>query len=188
MKIFALLLLLPFSLALADDRPAPPGAPVDPGRVALAIHGGSGTIARASITLETDARFRSSLKAALKAGHEVLANGGASLDAVVAAIKVMEDDPIFNAGKGAVFTSEAKNELDASIMDGKSGLAGAVAGVTTIKNPIVAARAVMDKTRHVLLAGAGAEKFATARKLEIVDPSYFATPQRLEQLKRAQER
>src|SRR5439155_7467581 len=108
----------------------------------------------------------------------ILAKGGTSLDAVEAAIRVLEDSPLFNAGKGAVFTHEGKNELDASIMDGKTLKAGAVAGVTIIKNPISAARAVMEKSKHVMMIGRGAEVFATKTGLEIVDPAYFWTEPR----------
>ena len=118
----------------------------------------------------------------------MLAGGGTSLDAVVAAVTVMEDSPLFNAGKGAVFTSEGSNEMDASVMDGRDGRAGAVAGVTTVRNPIDAARAVMDKSRHVLLAGRGAEQFAKEQGLAIVDASYFRTEERWEQLQSAKER
>lgn len=157
-------------------------------RITLAVHGGSGTISRTTISPQQEAQYRDALERALKAGHAILASGGSSVDAVVATIKVFEDDPLFNAGKGAVFTNDGKNELDASIMDGKTGLAGAVAGVTTVKNPIVAAREVMNKTRHVLLVGNGAEKFAAAQKLEIVDPSYFYTKHRWDQLQKAKER
>lgn len=153
--------------------------------IVLVVHGGSGTITRRTITPEIEANYRAALDKALKAGYAVLASGGTSVDAVVATIKIFEDDPLFNAGKGAVFTNAGKNELDASIMDGKTGLAGAVAGVTSVKNPIVAARAVMDKTRHVLLASSGADAFAAAQKLAIVEPSYFYTPHRWEQLQKA---
>ncbi len=118
----------------------------------------------------------------------MLAAGGASLDAVVAAVKVMEDSPLFNAGKGAVFSNEGTNEMDASIMDGKGRRAGAVAGVTTVKNPVEAARAVMEKSRHVLLGGKGADRFAKEQGLEIVDPAYFRTEERWQQLQRAKER
>ena len=175
------------SSAIAQTITASPG-PAGAGRVTLAVHGGSGTITRGTITPEVEAQYRAALDRALKAGHAVLAGGGSSVDAVVATIKVFEDDPLFNAGKGAVFTNEGKNELDASIMDGKSGLAGAVAGVTTVKNPITAARAVMDKTRHVLMASSGADKFAAVQKLDIVAPDYFYTPHRWEQLQKAKER
>lgn len=154
----------------------------------LVVHGGAGVISKASIPPEIEAKYRAALERALLAGHAILANGGTSTDAVVATIKVFEDDPLFNAGKGAVFSNDGKNELDASIMDGKTGLAGAVAGVTTIKNPITAARAVMEKTKHVMLIGAGAEKFAAAQKLDLVDPAYFFTQQRWDQLQRAKEK
>ena len=173
--------------ATAQTIAAAPGL-AGAGRVTLAVHGGSGTITRSTISPEVEAQYRASLDRALKAGHAVLASGGSSVDAVVATIKVFEDDPLFNAGKGAVFTNEGKNELDASIMDGKTGLAGAVAGVTTIKNPITAARAVMDKTRHVLLVSSGADKFAAVQKLDIVEPAYFYTPHRWDQLQKAKER
>ena len=173
--------------AAAQTIAAQPGQ-TGAGRVTLAVHGGSGTITRGTITPEIEANYRAALDRALKAGHAVLASGGSSVDAVVATIKVFEDDPLFNAGKGAVFTNEGKNELDASIMDGKTGLAGAVAGVTTVKNPITAARAVMDKTRHVLMASSGADKFAAVQKLDIVAPDYFYTPHRWDQLQKAKER
>jgi len=144
----------------------------------LVMHGGAGTITRKSMTPEMEAQYRAALELALKTGNGVLAKGGSSLDAVEAAIRVLEDSPLFNAGKGAVFTHEGKNELDASIMDGKTRKAGAVAGVTIVRNPISAARAVMDKSKHVMMAGRGAELFATKMGLEIVDPSYFWTERR----------
>ena len=144
----------------------------------LVIHGGAGTIARGSMTAEREKEYRGALEAALRAGHSVLTRGGSSLDAVEAAIRIMEDNPLFNAGKGAVFTHEGKNELDASIMEGKSKRAGSVAGVTIIRNPITAARAVMERSPHVMMVGRGAELFATKMGLEIVDPSYFWTERR----------
>jgi len=150
----------------------------------LVIHGGAGTITRASMTAESEKQYHEGLEASLRAGHAVLARGGTSLDAVEAAIRVMEDSPLFNAGKGAVFTHDGKNELDASIMDGKTKMAGSVAGVTIIKNPISAARAVMEKSKHVMMAGRGAELFATSVGLEIVDPSYFWTERRWKSLQR----
>lgn len=159
----------------------------DPSRIALVVHGGSGNVTPRSVPPAMAEQYKQGLERALKAGHAVLAQGGSSVDAVVAAIKVMEDDPLFNAGKGAVFTAEGRNELDAAIMDGRTGKAGAVAGVTTVKNPITAARAVMDRTRHVMLSGVGADAFAAEQKLEIVPPSYFHTPHRWEQLQRARE-
>ncbi len=126
----------------------------------LVIHGGAGTILKSQMTPEKEKVYQQGLNDALQTGYNILSKGGAALDAVEASIKVLEDNPLFNAGKGAVFTNEGKNELDASIMDGKTLKAGAVAGVTTIKNPITAARAVMDKSEHVMMAGKGAEKFA----------------------------
>ncbi len=152
----------------------------------LAIHGGTSG-PRAGLTPEMEAQYRDAMARALAAGMAVLEAGCPSLDAVVAALVTMEDDPLFNAGKGAVFTNEGRNELDSSVMDGRTGMAGAVAGVTTVKNPVLAARAVMEKTRHVLLVGTGAEKFAQVNKLEIVDPSYFFTQRRWDQLQRAKE-
>lgn len=146
--------------------------------ILLVVHGGAGTILKSQMTADKEKAYTDGLTAALKKGYEILENGGSSLDAVEVAVKVLEDNPLFNAGKGAVFTNEGKNELDASIMDGKSLAAGAVAGVTTVKNPITAARAVMEKSNHVMMTGAGADKFAAQAGLEIVDPSYFFTEQR----------
>ena len=139
------------------------------------MHGGSGNLTPATLPSELAAQYRAGIERALQAGHAILASGGSSLDAVVAAIKVLEDDSLFNGGRGAVFTHAGKNELDASIMDGRSGQAGAVAGVTTVKNPIAAARAVMEKTKHVLLVSQGAEAFAADQKLEIAPAEYFFT-------------
>ena len=148
----------------------------------LVIHGGAGTITRASMSPESEAQYRAGLEQALKTGHAILAKGGSSLDAVEATIRVMEDNPLFNAGKGAVFTHEGRNELDASIMDGRTKAAGSVAGVTIIRNPITAARAVMEKSPHVMMVGRGAELFATKMGLDIVDPSYFWTERRWKSL------
>ena len=152
--------------ALAGDEVTP--------NVVLGIHGGIGEDKK-DMTPELETKVRAALNAALKAGKAKLDAGGSSLDAVEAAIRVMEDDPVLNAGKGAVFTQEGRNELDASIMDGKTKKAGSVASVTIIKNPITAARAVMEKSKHVMFVGHGAEVFATRQGLEIVDPSYFWT-------------
>jgi|SRR5690625_247087 len=157
------------------------------GDVAIAIHGGAGTIRRGALTPELEAEYRSALEEALTAGHLILRQGGSSLDAVVAAVKVMEDSPLFNAGKGAVFTSEGTNELDASIMDGATRMAGAVAGVKKVRSPITLARAVMENSPHVMMAGVGADSFAVEQGLEIVDQSYFFTQRRWDALKRAQE-
>lgn len=151
----------------------------------LVIHGGAGTISEKNMTPEREAEYKAALREALEAGYEILNNGGSSLDAVEKTVHVLEDFPLFNAARGAVFTNEGKNELDASIMDGATGLAGAVAGVTTLKNPISAARAVMEKSEHVMMIGQGAEKFAVSHGLETVDPSYFRTDARWNDLQRA---
>jgi beta-aspartyl-peptidase (threonine type) len=153
-------------------------------KAVLAIHGGAGTITRGSMTPEVEKQYRDGLEEALRIGHAVLARGASSIDAVEAAIRVMEDNPLFNAGKGAVFTHDGKNELDASIMEGKTRRAGSVAGVSIIRNPIAAARAVMEKSPHVMMIGRGAELFATKMGLEIVDPSYFWTERRWKALQR----
>jgi len=154
-------------------------------KITLVIHGGAGTITRKNMTPEKEKAYNEALRQALQAGYAVLKRGGTSLDAVEAAIHVMEDSPLFNAGKGAVFTHEGKNELDASIMDGKNLMAGSVAGVTTFKSPISAARKVMEKSEHVMMVGKGAEAFAKKQGLEIVDPSYFYTEARWKALQQA---
>jgi beta-aspartyl-peptidase (threonine type) len=159
-----------------------------PGPITLVIHGGAGTILRENLSPEKEKAYHHALRVALDSGFAILENGGKSADAVIAAIIVMEDSPLFNAGKGSVFSSEAKNELDASIMDGSSLMAGSVAGVTTIKNPITAAYAVMTKSEHVMLVGKGAEKFAKEQGLEIVEPSYFFDSVRYEQWQKVQEK
>jgi L-asparaginase / beta-aspartyl-peptidase len=148
----------------------------------LVIHGGAGIIERGKVTPEQEAGVRAGLNAALDAGQKVLAGGGSAVDAVQAAVQVLEDDPHFNAGRGAVFTWEGRNELDAAIMDGSNRGAGSVAGVTTTRHPVAAARAVMEKSPHVMLSGAGADQFARDHGLEQVDNGWFATPQRRQQL------
>lgn len=152
---------------------------------AIVIHGGAGVITRDRLTPEAEAEYRGMLQAALDTGAAVLAGGGTALDAIERTIHVMEECPLFNAGKGAVFTHEGRNEMDASIMDGSNLAAGAVAGVTDIKSPISAARKVMEASPHVLLAGKGASEFAAEQGLEIVDPSYFYTDERYQQLRKA---
>ncbi|WP_316745995.1 isoaspartyl peptidase/L-asparaginase [Pedobacter gandavensis] len=151
----------------------------------MVIHGGAGTILKKNMTPEKEAAYVAGLTKSLQAGYEAIKSGKSSLDAVEAAIHVMEDSPLFNAGKGAVFTHDGRNEMDAAIMDGKTLMAGAVAGVTVIKNPISAARAVMEKSEHVMMVGPGAEAFAKQAKLEIVDPKYFFTQERWDGLQKA---
>ena len=151
---------------------------------AIVIHGGAGTILRKNLTPEKEKEYREAMDAALTIGEDILKNGGTSLEAVEKTIHYMEDSPLFNAGKGAVFTHEGKNELDASIMQGIDQNAGAVGGLSTVKHPITAAIAVMNNSDHVLLTGAGAETFAREQNLEIVDPSYFKTERRWNSLQR----
>jgi L-asparaginase / beta-aspartyl-peptidase len=153
-------------------------------RWAIVLHGGAGVIERATMDAKTEAAYRASLAEALDAGAKVLDRGGSSVDAVETAIKILEDDPLFNAGRGAVFTAEGKNELDAAIMDGSNLMAGSVAGVTRTRHPISLARAVMEKSPHVMLIGAGADAFAAQVGLEQVDPSFFFTERRWQSLVR----
>ncbi|MDX2210708.1 MAG: isoaspartyl peptidase/L-asparaginase [Sphingopyxis sp.] len=148
----------------------------------LVIHGGAGTIDRDRITPEQDKAIRTALDAALAAGEKVLAEGGDALDAVQAAVVVLEDDPNFNAGRGAVFTYEGVNELDAAVMRGDTRAAGAVTGVTATKNPVKLARAVMEKSPHVFLSRTGADQFSREQGLEQAGPEWFATPERWRQL------
>ncbi|WYX00937.1 isoaspartyl peptidase/L-asparaginase [Proteus vulgaris] len=156
--------------------------------IRLVIHGGAGTITKDTITPEQEKEYKEKLTEALNAGYAVLNSGGTSIEAVQKSINVMEDSPLFNAGKGAVFTHDGRNELDASVMDGKTRNAGAVAGVTTVKNPINAAIAVMEKSPHVLMVSNGADLFAKEQGLTIVDPSYFRTEHRWQQLQKAIEK
>lgn len=154
-------------------------------RIALAIHGGAGIIEKKDMTPRKERAYRGTLAEALQTGYRALKAGASSLDAVQATIHVLEDAPLFNAGKGAVFTHEGTNQMDAAIMDGAGLKAGAVANVSRIRNPIDAARAVMDHSHHVLLAGEGAEQFAAQAGLALVDTAYFYTQHRWEQLQRA---
>ncbi len=176
------LMLITFSIASFGQE----------GTYTLVIHGGAGNIARENISEEREKEYHDKLNEALAAGEAILAEGGNSLDAVEAAVRILEDSPLFNAGKGAVFNYEGKNELDASIMCGNTMDAGAVAGVTTIRNPISGARKVMENSPHVMLTGKGAEQFCYDQGMDIVDPSYFFDQRRWEQyrnfLRRRQER
>jgi beta-aspartyl-peptidase (threonine type) len=153
-------------------------------RLGFVIHGGAGVITRGSLTPEREKAFRAALEEALLAGYKILQSGQPSMDAVETAIKILEDNPLFNAGKGAVFTNEGKNELDASVMDGKTLMAGAVAGLRHVKNPIMLARAVMEKSPHVMMVGDGAEKFAKEQNIELVPEKYFFTQERWDSLHR----
>lgn len=173
------------SLALA----AAPAFAADEPPVALVIHGGAGVIERASLSADEEKAVRADLDRALDAGHAVLREGGSALDAVTAAVRVMEESPWFNAGKGAVFNAEGGHELDAAIMEGHTRRAGSVAGVSTVRSPLLLARAVMERSPHVMMAGAGAEKFADGQPdIERVAPDWFDTPRRREQLEQARER
>ncbi|HEU4561155.1 MAG TPA: isoaspartyl peptidase/L-asparaginase [Longimicrobium sp.] len=173
--------------ACAPAAPAPQAGPASPSagsgslgqaRWGMVIHGGAGTISRQAMTPEREAAYRAGLERALRAGHAVLARGGRSLDAVQAAVNVMEDDSLFNAGKGAVLNAEGNAELDASIMDGATLAAGSVAGIHRTRNPINLARAVMEKSPHVMMVGDGAELFGRQQGITMVDPGYFITAPR----------
>ncbi|MCW1383342.1 isoaspartyl peptidase/L-asparaginase [Novosphingobium sp. KCTC 2891] len=153
-----------------------------PSRWSIAIHGGAGSMTRDTMDAAATAEHEAALAAALEAGAAVLRGGGSALDAVTAAVAALEDDPHFNAGRGAVFTYHGTNELDAAVMDGATRAAGAVAGITHTKNPVRLARAVMEHGPHVFLSGAGAEDFARDHGVEQVDPDWFATPERWRQL------
>lgn len=176
-RLSVLLLALAAMTAHAEDKP----------KTALVIHGGAGVIERSALNARDEREVRAALNRALDAGNAVLAKGGSALDAVEAAVVTLEESPHFNAGKGAVFNAEGKHELDASIMEGHTRRAGAVAGVTTVRNPIRLARAVMEHSPHVMLAGLGAEKFADSRpEIERVPNNWFDTERRRRQWEAAQ--
>ncbi|WP_379554571.1 isoaspartyl peptidase/L-asparaginase family protein [Qipengyuania sp. DGS5-3] len=157
---------------------------VDSPKWSIAIHGGAGTITRERMTPELEAQYEAALQNALDAGAKILADGGSALDAIQAAIVLMEDDPKFNAGRGAVYTWDGANELDASIMDGRDRSAGAVTGVTSIKNPILLADKVRTESVHVFLSGKGAEEFAATQDIETAEPEWFETESRKRALER----
>ena len=180
MRLLSLLLgalLMPLSAQAQAQSPQKP-------EWTLVIHGGAGIIEKGRVTPEQEKGIAAGLNAALDAGSKVLAGGGSSLDAVQAAVQVLEDDPHFNAGRGAVFTWDGRNELDAAIMDDRNRAAGSVAGMTTTRHPVAAARAVMEKSPHVMLSGAGADQFAREQGLEQAENSWFATPERRRQLEK----
>lgn len=170
-KYFTLFLSIAFTLCLYAQQ-----------KYVLVIHGGAGTITKDNISAENENLYKAKLSEALQAGYELISLGKPSEEAVKSAIMVLENSPLFNAGKGSVFTHEGKNEMDASIMIGKTKNAGAVAGVTNVKNPILAAAAVMENSPHVLLSGKGAEQFAQQQGLEIVNPNYFYTEKQFNNL------
>src|SRR5215210_3274021 len=153
-------------------------------RLGFVIHGGAGVIKRGSLSPEKEAAYKKKLEEAVLAGYKTLQDGKSGLDAVETAIRILEDSPLFNAGKGAVFTADGKNELDASIMNGKDLAAGSVAGLHHVKNPITLARAVMEKSPHVMMVGDGAEKFAKEQNIELVPEKYFWTQERWDSLQR----
>src|ERR1700729_3104705 len=148
----------------------------------IAIHGGAGTLPRAEMSGEAERKYRTALSEAIDAGYAVLQDRGTCMDAVTRAVVLLEDNPLFNAGRGSVFTLDGRNELDASIMEGSTLKAGAVCGVTRIRNPVELARAVMERSEHVMLAGTGAEEFASGQGFSFVPQSYFYTQQRWQQL------
>src|SRR5881227_3185406 len=193
---FAILLFSAGALAAAPDQSPPAGVSsernpdhqpnLEMKKIGLAIHGGAGTIERTNMTPEREHEFRAGLEGALTTGYEILKQDGSSLDATEAAVRVLEDDPHFNAGKGSVFTSVGTNEMDAAIMDGKTLSAGAVASLKHVKNPISLARLVMQKSGHVMMDGEGAEAFARENGVELVDQKYFFTQERWDALQKIQ--
>jgi len=176
---------LTLTVALLAAMAAPTALPAAEAPVAIAIHAGAGTMSREETTPKQETAIRAELEHAVRVGHRVLTEGGTSLEAVQAAVNILEDSPFFNAGKGAVFNAEGENELDASVMDGATLNAGAVAAVRRIANPIDLALAVMTESRHVMLIGEGAETFAVEQGFELVDPAYFHTERRWRQLQEA---
>ena len=190
MRSLLLLSLLAIAMnthAQSADAPANPPQDAAQPKTALVIHGGAGYVARASLSAEDEAAARADLERALEAGHSILAAGGTALDAVQAVVVVLEESPRFNAGKGAVFNAQGGHELDASIMEGHTRRAGAVAGVTTVRSPITLARTVMEHSPHVMLAGDGAEAFADSRpEIERVPNDWFDTERRRRALEQAQ--
>lgn len=186
--LFAFSFATSSSFVIAHEGSPQEDHSVEMGGWSIAIHGGAGTMDRDRMTAEQQAEYKAALQAALDAGADILDNGGTAMEAVQAAIVPMEDDPKFNAGRGAVYTWEGANELDAALMDGATRKAGAVAGVKSVKNPILLANAIMRDGRHVFLSGAGAEEFANDAELELAPPEWFATERRLQSLERMKAR
>ena len=161
---------------------------VKEGKIGLVVHGGAGTMQRGKMTPERERDYRAGIENALRAGWTILQRGGSALDATEAAVRALEDNPLFNAGKGSVFNAAGVNEMDAAIMDGKTLRAGTVANIEHVKNPISLARLIMEKSPHVMMAGAGAETFAKEHGLEVVDSKYFYTQERWDELQRDKEK
>ena len=161
------------------------GGETPPGGWGLAIHGGAGTILRSSMAPQLQQQYENALQTALDAGYEILKSGGSSLDVVAASVVSLEDNPVFNAGRGAVFNNKGKHEMDAAIMSGKGLDAGGVCGVSNVKNPVLLARAIMERSGHVILSGHGAEEFARTQHLQFEDDAYFYTDQRYQQWQQA---
>ena len=182
------LILLVFSCKENSTKSIENPKPEQVNTFAIVIHGGAGNIVPENLSVEKQMEYKAKLSEAITVGYNILKNGGSSLDAVEQTIHVLEDSPLFNAGKGAVFTNAETNELDASIMDGKTLSAGASAGTKTVKNPISLARAIMEKSPHVMLSGEGAETFAQEQGLEMVSPEYFSTEKRLNSIKKIKEK
>jgi len=192
-KFYLFIFLLSILSVSCQDKPADqtePSTDANPvtqkQAVAIVIHGGAGVMSRDRMSEDKQKEYKAKLDEAISKGHSILDEGGTAMEAVMRTINILENSPLFNAGKGAVFNHEGYNELDASIMDGETLNAGAIAGVTTVKNPINLAHEVMVNSKHVLLSGSGAEEFARSRNIVMVDTAYFSTPSRLESLKRAQ--
>ncbi len=191
MKAISFLIILIsilFITSCANTNRESPNTALSKNRFGLVIHGGAGTMERSRYSIVKTKSYKKKLSEALEKGYSILENGGSALDAVEQTILVMENSPLFNAGKGAVFTSNGINELDASIMDGSNLNAGTVAGITTVKNPIKLARRIMENSEHVMMIGKGAEIFAQEQNIEIVNPSYFKTDERWESLQKIKSR
>lgn len=182
---FIFIVAITFSCTSTQQENTPPPEKAD---WAIVIHGGAGTIKREFMTPEKDSLYRAKLAEALNVGSEILKNGGTSMDAVEKTIHVLEESPLFNAGRGAVFNERGQNEMDAAIMNGETHAAGAVVNIHTIKSPISAARAVMEKSVHVMLTGEGAEIFAEKQGLEIVEPEYFFDQRRWDSFQKAKDK
>ncbi len=187
-KILFYIALLVISIGCKDQMEIKKSNEIKQNQFAIIIHGGAGTILKKNMSPEKEKVYKNKLKEAIQVGYAILKNGGTSQNAVMKTIQVMEESPLFNAGKGAVFTHEETNELDASFMDGKTLNAGAVAGVTNVKSPIELAISIMTDSDHVMLSGKGASVFANEKGLEIVDPSYFYTERRFKSLQRIKDR